>query len=377
MLSGYLSLRERFVDEVGTVVIGRNEEQTLRESLDSIREESPHVVYVDSASEDNSVGVARRAGVSVVSLDRSEPLSAARGRNAGWKYLKSKSPELRWVQFVDGDTVLEPGWLNTAAEYLRENNDVGVVAGRLRERFADRNIYHRLADMEFDAPTGVVEAVGGIATYRNAVLDQVGGFNPRIAAGEEWEVCSRIRRRGFKVVRLPQAMARHDIRMNEFSRWWKRACRSGQTYAEHAIDRRVMQRNVLSILFWGGAVPATAASLAVPTFGLSASLLLAYPVQWYRIRKDRIQRGSAASDASLYAAATLIGKVAECQGVLRVGWQRLRGARALGPSGAGAPPSAGESENAPGQALLQELEGIAATQGSRDRRSAAQQQDLA
>ena len=68
-------------DDVGVVVIGRNEGQRLVECLISVRAATRNVVYVDSGSTDNSVAAAKKIGVSVVFLDLTKPFTAARARN--------------------------------------------------------------------------------------------------------------------------------------------------------------------------------------------------------------------------------------------------------------------------------------------------------
>jgi glycosyltransferase involved in cell wall biosynthesis len=73
--------------DVGVVVIGRNEGERLRRCLDGLTSHSGPVVYVDSASSDDSVAYARSKGAQVVELDASLPLNAARARNAGFDRL--------------------------------------------------------------------------------------------------------------------------------------------------------------------------------------------------------------------------------------------------------------------------------------------------
>lgn len=97
--------------DVGVVVIGRNEGDRLLRCFDSLAAGLRHVVYVDSASTDDSVVQARRRGIDVVELDMSIPFTAARARNAGLHRLEDRCPGLGLVQFVDGDCALVPGGL--------------------------------------------------------------------------------------------------------------------------------------------------------------------------------------------------------------------------------------------------------------------------
>src|SRR5512145_1311325 len=102
--------------KVGIVVIGRNEGQRLALSLESARQPAVPGVYVDSASSGDSVSLARLVGVEVLELDPARPLSAARARNEGAKRLLEAHPGMRYVQFLDADSVLAPGWIQRALE---------------------------------------------------------------------------------------------------------------------------------------------------------------------------------------------------------------------------------------------------------------------
>jgi len=122
-------------NELGIVVIGRNEGARLVNCLNSVkRQTNAEVIYVDSGSTDDSPAAAVHLGTKVVNLDISRPFSAARARNEGFAALVELNPNVRFVQFVDGDCELVSGWLEAALEFLARRNDVAVVCGRRRER---------------------------------------------------------------------------------------------------------------------------------------------------------------------------------------------------------------------------------------------------
>ena len=117
-------------NEVGIVVIGRNEGDRLINGLRSAKNHTDAaVVYVDSGSTDGSAAAAARLGASVVNLDMTRPFSAARARNEGFAALIASNPNIRFVQFVDGDCELVPGWLDQASSFLSDRIDVAVVCG--------------------------------------------------------------------------------------------------------------------------------------------------------------------------------------------------------------------------------------------------------
>jgi GT2 family glycosyltransferase len=317
---------------VGLVVIGRNEGERLRRCLESLHLAGCPLVYVDSASTDGSVELAGSLGAHIVALDASEPFTAARARNAGFARLLALAPQFEFVQFVDGDCEMFPGWLDTAAALLRQRPEIGIVAGRVRERHPEASVYNRLCAMEWERPAGESRYCGGIALFRRAAFDAAGGFNPGIIAGEEPEFCIRVRRRGWRIWRLAEDMVWHDTAMLRFGQWWQRSVRAGHAYAEGAArhgrpPERHFVRETRSILFWCGVLPLAALGAVWSTGGLGLLLLLCYPVLACRIVRRQRAAGRTAADAWLYAGFVVLGKLPQFVGVLQYTLNRLRGRR--------------------------------------------------
>jgi glycosyltransferase involved in cell wall biosynthesis len=212
---------------IGVIVIGRNEGERLIRCLKSVLARSVPVVYVDSGSTDGSVEAARSVGAEVVELDTSIPFTAARARNAGFDRLVESCGQLDYVQFIDGDCELFPNWLDTARHTLDMQLNIAAVCGRLRECFPNASIYNRLCDFEWNVPPGIVKSCGGIAMYRASAFLDAGRFDPTIPAGEEPELCMRLRRKGHAILRLADEMAWHDSALMRFGQWWKRQTRGG------------------------------------------------------------------------------------------------------------------------------------------------------
>jgi glycosyltransferase involved in cell wall biosynthesis len=217
----------------GAVAIGRNEGERLRQCLKSLSAVAV-VVYVDSGSTDGSAQLARDLGADVIELDLSTPFTAARARNAGFRRLREMAPDLPYVQFVDGDCELIDGWSEHAISFLDARDDVGAVCGRLRERYPEQSVYNWLCEREWDRPAGEVRACGGIAVMRANALEAVGGFRDDLIAGEEPELCIRLRAAGHRIWRLDFEMALHDAAMKRFGQWWRRALRGGYACAQGA-----------------------------------------------------------------------------------------------------------------------------------------------
>lgn len=320
---------------VGAVVIGRNEGDRLVRCLESLSGRVEAIVYVDSGSSDGSPERARRLGAEVVSLDSSRPFTAARARNRGFEHLLEQHPGLRFVQFVDGDCEVREGWLRGAREHLEAHPDVAIVCGRRRERHPDASPYNRLVDMEWDGPTGEVSTCGGDALVRIEAFRRVGGYDASLIAGEEPELCLRLRRHGSRIVRLPLEMTFHDADLQHLRQWWRRCARAGHAYAEgfylHGSGpERYRRRELASILGWGLGLPLIALVGTPATGGLSLLLLATYAILAARIRARRLEAGDPPRDAGMYAAFCVLGKFAEVGGTLRFAANRLLRGRSTG-----------------------------------------------
>ncbi len=307
--------------QVGLVAIGRNEGERLRQCLLSVIGKVAHVVYVDSGSTDGSIELARSLEVDVVELDLSTPFTAARARNAGFAHLLQKDTQLEFVQFVDGDCEVVEGWIERALAQLEAQPNVAVVCGRRRERFPKQSIYNQLCDMEWDTAIGEAKACGGDSMMRVKAFQQVGGFNPALIAGEEPELCVRLRQKEWKILRIDAEMTLHDAQMTRFSQWWKRALRAGHAYAEGAwlhgrSSEGHWRRESWSIWFWGFYLPLLALGLIWPTHGFSLLLLVGYPVLLGRIFLKQRRQNICTEHAALYALSCVLGKFAQVGGTL-------------------------------------------------------------
>jgi cellulose synthase/poly-beta-1,6-N-acetylglucosamine synthase-like glycosyltransferase len=320
------------MNQVGIVAIGRNEGDRLCRCLDSVVRLGHTVVYVDSGSTDGSIELARVKGVEVVELDMAQPFTMARGRNAGFARLEAIVPDVRFVQFVDGDCEVVAGWLDQAHAAIESRPNIAAVSGRRRERFPDRSIYNRIADIEWQSPNGEAKFCGGDVLIRAEAFQQIGGYNPTLIAGEDPELSVRLRQHGWTILRIDAEMTLHDMAMTRFSRWWKRGVRSGFAFAEGAAmhgkpPERHWVQQVRSIQFWGILLPLVIVVLAGATRGVGLVLALAYPLQLFRIARHYRKVGMPWRFAWLYSGACVLGRFPNAVGAVRYWTGQLLGRR--------------------------------------------------
>jgi GT2 family glycosyltransferase len=320
---------------LGVVVIGRDEGERLLACLASLADAGARIVYADSASRDGSAARVRALGHAVVELDVARPLNAAVGRNAGLARLRELEPALEHVFFVDGDCRVVPGFLTAACAALEADAGLAAVCGRRRERAPHASLWNRVVDMEWDGPAGETDAFGGDVVLRVAALDGTGGYDEALAQGEDPELAFRLRRAGWRILRLACDMTVHDVALFGFRAWARRHARGGYAYAHGAARHRnapgrYNRRACRSILAWGLALPLALALLAWPTRGAALLGLAGYALLAARVRGQRLRRGDPPAHATLYGAVIALGKPLEAWGVLRC-LRDLRAGRAAVP----------------------------------------------
>ncbi|MCB1111259.1 MAG: glycosyltransferase [Chlamydiales bacterium] len=216
--------------KVSVVIIGRNGGSRLKRCIESVLAmRQPNggmeVFYVDSSSTDGSADIARALGVTTLIVK--PPISTASvGRNAGWKAAKGE-----FIFFLDGDTVVDPNFVvDTLPDFVDEG--VAVICGIRREEYPDASPYNRALDLDWIWSFGPVEYCGGDALIRRSVLEEVGGYDETLIAGEEPDMCWKIRNKGYIVLHVDRPMTLHDLAMTHFSQYWNRCFRTGYAYAE-------------------------------------------------------------------------------------------------------------------------------------------------
>lgn len=295
---------------LAAVVIGRNEGARLIACLEALCGHADPVIYVDSGSTDGSVAAAEARGAQVIALDMTQPFTAARARNAG---LAALPADVDLVQLLDGDCVLRKGWIRTARAFMDDTPKAAVACGRRRERHPQASIYNALIDREWDTPVGSTRACGGDALMRFAALREVGGYRDTLIAGEEPELCLRLRAAGWKVWRLDAEMTWHDADITRFDQWWKRSRRAGHAFAEGAAlhgapPERHWVAETRRALIWGAALPMAIVLMTLFLTPWALLVLLVYPVQVLRLSR----RGGLP-----WATFTVLGKLPEALGALQ------------------------------------------------------------
>jgi hypothetical protein len=162
---------------------------------------------------------------------------------------------------------------------------------------------------------------------RAAALHAVGGYRDDLVAGEEPELCVRLRAAGWRIWRLPAEMTLHDAAITRFSQWWRRAARSGYAYAQGAYlhggspERHwVWESRRASV--WGVMLPllCITCGLLLGPWGWTAFLV--YPLQ---VLRQAVRNGGTFRERLALASFQLLSRFPEEWGQIKFLHDRLIG----------------------------------------------------
>ena len=154
------------------------------------------IVVVDNGSSDGSGEIARRLGARVID---GPDLRVGACRNAG-----AAASRGAILAFIDADNEIAPGWLRACTRRFEEHG-VGVTgfpyAAPAGATWVQR-MYDTLRAKATDRRDVDWLGAGNLAV-RRAVFEQVGGFDERLEACEDVQLCQSVRGAGYRVVSEP------------------------------------------------------------------------------------------------------------------------------------------------------------------------------
>lgn len=212
------------------IVVSYNSEPHLAGCLRSICSEWADLrkVVIDNASSDESVGVAGRAGVEVIRLDKNLGFAAAVNHAA------RAIGNADYLLLVNPDAVLDPGAIDVLVAAALHSADAGVLGGRGRSpdgktlgasafhkpSFYRAALYAVRLSSGFDMPRRLygsrrgcwrVPAISGALMLIDAeTWKATGGFDDRFFLyGEDVDLCLRAQRHGYSCAYVAAAGYTH------------------------------------------------------------------------------------------------------------------------------------------------------------------------
>jgi GT2 family glycosyltransferase len=268
--------------KVSVIIKALNEEANIARAVESsLRAVAPfggEVIVADSVSKDRTVEIASRYPIKVVQLENADERCCGIAPQLGYQHSSGE-----YVYILDGDMDLDPEFLKTAIELLDREPDVAGVGGFIPEMRA-MNLQFK-GRMKRVAQQRVKEArdvkcLSGGGLYRRSSIEAVSYLSDRnLHAYEEYDLGTRLRNKGWRVISLPLHAADHySYTLGTVPLLWHKL-RSGAFSSQGEIMRAALANDYLPRAFRD--IFAVRLSLGVWAFWLL--MLLAFIFLPYRL----------------------------------------------------------------------------------------------
>ncbi|MEA3434973.1 MAG: glycosyltransferase [Thermodesulfobacteriota bacterium] len=192
--------------EISIVIPSKDEEITIAKCIESVENalegvRSYEIILVDSYSSDRTVEIATKYPIKILRLRQGWPISPSAGR-----YIGSINSHGKYIFFLDADMVVDKDWIKKGLEILEKDHSLAGVTGLLFNILPFDKVNKRRLIRH---PIGYVKYLPGTAIYRRSIIEEVNHFNPFLMGYEERELGYRITERGYKLIRLKDAISYH------------------------------------------------------------------------------------------------------------------------------------------------------------------------
>ena len=236
------------------------------------------VVYVTYSGLSEHREAARDAGAIVVKMRGENETPPARCRNAGFRQLRKIAPDIKYVQFLDADHIINKNWIEQSTQFMERRPELAAIRGKLDAQTAkddtqpDRDPAHLRQDYE-------IQTSGDDLLVRVKSFVDVGGFRGDLMLADVQDFCLRSRGRGRHIWHLDVPMANHKPRTNQ-PRWWQKNREKGFGYAYSAAlhgvpPERYSVTEMRRAVLWGGAFPIILIALTIGV-GILTYVMSAY-----------------------------------------------------------------------------------------------------
>jgi len=276
---------------VTAIVAVQNGSATIGACLDAIAGQNypvSAIVVVDDASTDNTVELVRQRhdrGLELIELEQN--VGPAEARNL---VLRRLTTDYFWI--VDSDCVPLPDCLDHLCAVLASDQKIGIVGGPNPQNprtstyaaaafdFSNRYLVDRAAP-----PTDVPYVVGANMLARRAVVEQVGYYDPSLRIAEDFDLCVRARKAGWRVVFEPKAISEHRHPRTSVLSYLRYQYKIGR----YGCRFRVKHRAAVPFGRWYPTTPGRAAVLAPVYVGMALGRIVTKnvavgairPLLWY------------------------------------------------------------------------------------------------
>ncbi|MGX1740471.1 glycosyltransferase family 2 protein [Bosea sp. NPDC055353] len=269
---------------VSVIVKTLNEEARIGAAIESVVSAldgiGGEIIVADGGSRDRTLAIAADYPVRIVQLDPATAPSCGSGPQLGFQY--SRAP---FICLMDGDMLLDPGFLPEALAFLATHPRAAGVTGHVEEMNDTSLEYVRRGRrVSPENRTGTIDRMNGGGLYRRTAIEQAGYLSDRNLHGyEEFDLGVRLRLHGWSLHRLDRRFVRHfGHQLNAYAlllrRWKSGYLRGIGELLRAALGKphwRQLVRDLPELKLWAGVYLWLAAMIVLPLAMPSALLGLA------------------------------------------------------------------------------------------------------
>ena len=250
--------------DISIVIVNYNTAGLLVECLNSIASQSNldmEVIVVDNASGDGSASLVTHDFPWVKLIANEHNLGFARANNQALQISQG-----RYVYFLNPDTVVLPGVFEAMTDFMSSHADIGLAGtrimnpdGSLQSSVEKRYPGQKRAKQDLGGLKGEIAWVLGASMIaRTSILEDLGGFDEDFPLyGEEQDLCLRIRKTGWKIDFIPNAVVVHwggqsERKTSTIDVWKKKFAAESLFYRKHYSRRsirRIHRANMVQALW--------------------------------------------------------------------------------------------------------------------------------
>jgi N-acetylglucosaminyl-diphospho-decaprenol L-rhamnosyltransferase len=202
--------------DISIIIVSYNTADFLCECLTSLRLSSgvkKEIFVVDNCSTDNSVLIVKEKFPEVSLIVNSENRGFGAANNQALKDCRGRN-----IIFLNPDTKVKPDTLKKAVAFMDANKHIGLAGGKilnpdgtLQESVSYKYPGEKFTSGETTNLQGNIACVlGAFMIARKQLLDELNGFDEDFFLyGEDQNLCWRIRRKGFYIGYIEDAIILH------------------------------------------------------------------------------------------------------------------------------------------------------------------------
>jgi GT2 family glycosyltransferase len=206
------------------IIVGYNGENYLKNAFDSLLNldfplDLYEIIYVDNKSSDNSLSIAKKYAANhdnIIIIANDKNIGFAAGNNVGIRRSRGEN-----IFLFNQDAIAEKRVIKELIRAIEKDKQIGVVGaivyyvnshytyfggGKLYYGGFGWNWYLRNKEGECDFIAGCAMLITKEALNESGLMDE-----DLFAYYEDADLCSRIKKKGFKIYYTPKAIVWHDV----------------------------------------------------------------------------------------------------------------------------------------------------------------------